>query len=286
MKKTLNILTKIIYLNSLIFIITIDLKKLLMRRSKDIFRHKKVYIESHRGPNTEIFQNTMEAFKKAIEYNVDSIETDVWLTKDNVLVLLHANSINGSLSNYYDHSGNVIDLSWDELSTYRTLKDNLTMPRLCDLIQIAKNKIFINLEIKDNRIDFVFKHLIKLIKKYDFFDQIMLSSLIFEYYNKIVEYNRFHRKQLVFGFIYNKNKTNEFDYTKKGNCLSIHWVDATKEVCNKAHNNGMAINAWIDMEDDENITVYKKLIENGVDSICCNKPNLAKAYLKYYYKNK
>ena len=127
-----------------------------VHKPKDIFLHHKVYIEAHRGANKEFFQNTMEAFKKSIQYEADAIETDVWLTKDNELVLLHANSIYGSLTNYYDHEGNVIDLTWAELSTYRTIKDNLTMPRLRDLMEIAKNKIFIDLEIKDQRIDLVF----------------------------------------------------------------------------------------------------------------------------------
>ena len=255
------------------------------RRGKNIFYHHKIFIETHRGTNTEIFENTMEAFKKAIEYGVDSIETDVWLTKDNVLVLLHANSRQGSLSNYYDHPGNVIELNWNELSTYRTLKDNLTMPRLSDLIILAKkNKIYIDLEIKDLRIDIVFPHIIKLIEEYDFFEQITLISPFFDYYNKILEYNRYHNNKLIFGFVYDQNKTSDFDYTKKGSILNIHWADATKEVCNIAHNNGMAINAWIDISEEENIGIYKQLIENGADVICCNKPKMAREYLNDYYK--
>ena len=48
----------------------------------------------------------------------------------------------------------------------------------------------------------------------------------------------------------------------------------------------MAIIAWIDMFDNENTGVYKQLIENGVDVICCNNPKLAKTYLEDYYNNK
>ena len=57
------------------------------------------------------------------------------------------------------------------------------MPRLSDLMKLAKDKIFIDLEIKDQRIDLVFPHLIKLIEQYDFFDQIALCSPFYEYYN-------------------------------------------------------------------------------------------------------
>ena len=258
------------------------------RRGKNIFYHHKIFIESHRGANTEIFENTMEAFKKAIEYGVDSIETDVWLTKDNVLVLLHASSRQGNLSFYYDHPVNVINSTWKELSTYRTLKDNLTMPRLRDLMILAKkNKIYIDLEIKDKRFDIVFPHIVKLIEEFDFFDQISITSLFFEYYNKTLEYNRYHNKNLIFGFVYGKrNKTSDFDYTKRGSILVIYWADATKEVCKKAHENGMAIIGWIDILDNENFTMYKQLIENGADVICCNIPSMARDYVNYYYKNK
>ena len=288
-KLSINTISKIIYLFSLILLTTIKkniYKTNKLKRPKDIFLHKKIYIESHRGVNTEIFENTMEAFKKAIEYQADCIETDVWLTKDNVLVLLHGNSREGNLYRYYDHPGNVIDLTWNELSTYRTIKDNLTMPRLSDLMILAKNKIYIDVEIKDKRIDLVFPHLVKLIEEYDFFEQISLISPFFEYYDKILEYNKYHHKKLIFGFVYDKNQKSEFDFTKRGSILNIHWADATKEVCKKAHENGMAINAWIDIFEEENIGIYKQLIENGADVICCNKPKMAREYLMDYYKYK
>ena len=259
-------------------------KKNKIRTAKDIFLPHKVYIESHRGVNMEIFQNTLESFKRAIDYGADSIETDVWLTKDNVLVLLHAKNREGSLTNYYDHPGNVMDLTWAELLNYRTIRDNQTMPRLSDLMIIAKDKIFINLEIKDQRIDLVFPLLVKLIEQYDFFDQISLGSTSFEYYNKVQEFNKNNNKQLTFVFIYDKFQENLFDYSKRGSTLNIYWKDAKKYVCQKAHENGMAIIAWIDINEVENIDMYKVLIENGVDAICCNNLKLAKNFIKDYYK--
>ena len=63
---------------------------------------------------------------------------------------------------------------------------------------------------------------------------------------------------------------NQFDYTKRGSTLSIHWSDATKEVCQKAHENGIAINAWIDIFEDENIGIYKQLVDNGVSFAAIN----------------
>ena len=153
----------------------------------NILANNQTIIESHRGINREIFENTLEAFYRAINYGIESLETDVWLSKDNVLVIYHGFGDKGDLEPLYNERGNITDKTWKELSSYRTKYDDLKMPKLKDVLILAKNRIFLNLEIKDPRADLVWPRLIKLIEKYDFFDQIILSSFFFEYYDKIKE---------------------------------------------------------------------------------------------------
>lgn len=285
------IIISLIIFISLVNVFRLDIKSFkfsnnhkIIRRPQDIFSSHKVFIESHCGVNREIFENTLESFSKAIEYNIESMETDVWLTKDKVLVLIHG-SLEGKIDKVLNYTGNIKDLSWDEISKLRTIKDNLTVPRLIDAFELAKNKIFINLEIKDPRINLVFPEIIKLIEEYDFFDQIALSSFYHQYYKKIEEYNKKNNKNLVFGFAYKRNrKNNKFDYSKKGNTLNIHWKDVTKEVCENAHKNGMGVLAWFGMDEEETIENYKLIIENGVDIICSNYPLNAKNYRDSLYK--
>jgi glycerophosphoryl diester phosphodiesterase len=156
------------------------------------------------------------------------------------------------------------------------------------MLELTKDKIFMNLEIKDPRVDLVFDRMTSLIEQYDFFDQIAISSFHHDYYNKIVEYNQGRGKELgkelIFGFLYGRNQQSKFDYTKAGSTLNIYYTDATKEVCDKAHENGMAIQSWFGMEDEENTAIYKQLIKNGVDIICTNVPLLAKIYRDNYYE--
>jgi len=255
----------------------------ITRHPYDVFSPHKVFIESHCGVNREIFQNTLESFSKSIEYNIESFETDVWLTKDNVSVLVHANRL-GQLKGYFEQGGNVKYLTWDQLSNFRTVKDNLSMPKLSDAMKLAKNKVFINLELKDPRVDLVFPHVIKLIEEYDFFDQIALSSLHLDYFNKIEEYNNNNNRKLVFGFIYKKNIKAKYELSKRGHTLNLHWSDITKEICDKAHENGMAVVGWFKMDEEEGIEHFKKLIEDGVDVICTNYPLIAKEYRDSLYK--
>ena len=267
---------------SIILLISFINNSRLVRHPQDVFGNHRTFIESHRGVNREIFQNTLPAVERAIQYGVESFETDVWLTKDNVAVILHGGN-NGDLEGYYDHPGFVTDLTWEELKTYRTVEDNLPMPTLEEMMELTKDKIFMNLEIKDPRVELVFDHLIRLIEQYDFFDQIAISSFHHDYYDKIAQYNEETGRQLVFGFLYDRNQQSQFDYTKRGHTLNIYYTDATKEVCDKAHANGMAIQSWFGMEDEENTVIYKELIKNGADIICTNVPLLAKIYRDNYY---
>ena len=185
-------------------------KKRKIRHPNDIFSPHRTYIESHRGANREIFQNTLESISRAIQYDIDSIECDVWLTKDNVLVIVHGGD-GGDLKGFYDLPGKVPNLTWDELSTYRTIRDNLTMPRLIDIMELVKNKIFLNLEIKDPRVDLVFPLVMKLVEKFNLFDQISISSFNHLYYKKVEEYNKRHKNKIVFGFVYHANGSKFFD---------------------------------------------------------------------------
>ena len=252
------------------------------RHEQDIFKKHRVFIEAHRGLNKEIFENTFEAFSKSIINNIEALETDVWITKDNIPVLVHAGGLKGNINQFYDHNGNIIELTWDELSTYRTKQDNLKIPKLRDLFKLAKNRIFINLEIKDPRIDIAFPLITDLIEEFDLFDQICLSSFRHKYYYKVLEYNKNNNRNLIFGHLYHIGQTN-FKYTRAGSTLNIYWTDVSKEVCDKAHENGMAVLVYFQMKDVENYRIYRKLINYGVDVICSNYPILAKTYRDNYY---
>ncbi len=47
------------------------------------------YIECHRGCSLEAPENSLSSFSKAIEEGYNSVELDVWLTKDKVPMIIH-----------------------------------------------------------------------------------------------------------------------------------------------------------------------------------------------------
>lgn len=80
----------------------------------NISRNSPIQAAAHRGLSTFAPENTMSAFRAARDAGFACIETDVQFTSDRVLVLLHDSSIDRTS----DGSGNVIDMTYDDLLAY------------------------------------------------------------------------------------------------------------------------------------------------------------------------
>ena len=50
---------------------------------------KRIYAEGHRGICAFYPENTILSFEAAIDFGVDAIEFDIWLSKDKIPVLMH-----------------------------------------------------------------------------------------------------------------------------------------------------------------------------------------------------
>ncbi len=71
---------------------------------------------AHRGYSGKFDENTMLAFKKAIEYKADGIETDVQLSKDGIPIIIHDETLDRTTTGH----GFVRDYTLDELKVFRT----------------------------------------------------------------------------------------------------------------------------------------------------------------------
>lgn len=91
----------------------------------------------------------MAAFRSAVEIGAHAIETDVHLTKDDVVVLSH----DATLKRCFGKPDRIIDHEWSYLSSLRTIaKPHEAMPRLKDLLeylaQPGLEEIWLLLDIK------------------------------------------------------------------------------------------------------------------------------------------
>lgn len=238
------------------------------------------FIEGHRGCNRLMPQNTLLSFSKAIEFGLDSIELDVWLTKDQIPVVIHGGDY-GEIEEFTNGSGLVGDYTYEELSHFHTKEMNQKIPTLEEVFQLCKNKMFINIEMKDPKIQESFSTVIRLVERYEMHNQIDFSSFKHGYFKEILKYSK-NVCPIEFGFLYEKNdKVKSFGNQRT--TLNVHQLDCTPELVRKAHSNNVGVLCWFSMKDKETDEDYERLLNTGVDVICCNNPNLAKAYRDNIY---
>ncbi|KAB5554542.1 PLC-like phosphodiesterase [Coniochaeta sp. 2T2.1] len=104
---------------------------------------------AHRGYSADFPENTLAAFTAAVDVGAHAIETDIRLSKDNVVVLSH----DLSLKRCFGVAKTLAQCDWDYLSTLETLAaPKQHMPRLADLLsylaQPGNESVWLLLDIK------------------------------------------------------------------------------------------------------------------------------------------
>ncbi|EUC27639.1 hypothetical protein COCCADRAFT_111179 [Bipolaris zeicola 26-R-13] len=126
---------------------------------KDVSGRRKPQAIAHRGYKAKFAENTLGAFKGAVEVGADGLETDLHLTRDGVVVLSH----DKDLKRCFGRDEKIIDCDYEFISKLRTLKEpHEPMPRLSDLLeymaQPGLENIWVLLDIKlDNDADDVMR---------------------------------------------------------------------------------------------------------------------------------
>ncbi|CRG92022.1 glycerophosphoryl diester phosphodiesterase [Talaromyces islandicus] len=116
--------------------------------AKDTPHGKRPQAIAHRGYKAMHPENTMGAFKAAVELGVDALEVDIHLTQDRVVVLSH----DPTLKRCFGKEDKIVDCNWEYLQTLRTLKNPQPMPSLRDLLEYLASPglddIWVLLDIK------------------------------------------------------------------------------------------------------------------------------------------
>lgn len=105
----------------------------------------KILLYGHRGIGQTHLENTMVAFRKAIEGGVDGLETDIQMTRDGHLILMHDNMVDRTT----DGTGFVCEKTLMEIKNL-TIGDGERVPLLSELLDLATEHpdLLLNLEIK------------------------------------------------------------------------------------------------------------------------------------------
>ena len=137
-------------------------------------------VGAHRGARSIAPENTLRSMRESIGKS-DFIEIDVQLSSDEVAVIMHDDTLNRTSN----ARGNICDFTLKELEKfdYGSWFDGVYEPLLTlgiALEFIKKNRIFLNVEIKDIHKEFsdekVVSIVLKEIQKYGVQDLVIISS--------------------------------------------------------------------------------------------------------------
>ena len=249
----------------------------------------KIYIEGHRGDTTIYQDNTLLSFKEAIKNKLDSIELDVWLTKDKIPIVFHGEK-NGIfakrvIDNKVVENFRVNNFTYDSIKRINEKYKGKEIPKLEEVLDLCKNNIFINIELKDYQYELTFNIVIDLITKKNMFDQIALSSTKNKYLQLIYHNNINNNIKIECGHILRIFSKTKDIINIYGCSMNIRAFEINEDIVKEAHKNGLPVMAYFLKEDNENDEIYKKLIDFNIDVICCNFPNKALKFRnKYFYE--
>ena len=114
---------------------------------------EKVLVSGHRGDRVNGLENTMTAMRMAVEAGCDMIETDVRMTKDGALILMHDETVDRTT----DGTGKVCDLTLAEIRKLNAAvlsegrfppEPPATLEELLDFALEHPN-LLLNIELKD-----------------------------------------------------------------------------------------------------------------------------------------
>ena len=130
-------------------------------------------VQGHRGCRGYLPENTLPAFKKALELGVTTLELDVGVTRDGVVVVHHDRGLNPAIARGRDgkwvtRATPINHMTWAELQTYDVGRldpksdygrkfphqkpiDGTRVPKLSDLFALAgKTNVRFNIEPKSD----------------------------------------------------------------------------------------------------------------------------------------
>ena len=135
-----------------------------------------------------------------------------------------------------------------------------------------------NLEIKDTREE-IWEKIQELIEKYEYYDQMSISSFHSEFFQKVEKYNKDYNRTIVFGKL--QWTPSDINY-RQLHQISLHSFSLTKEVVKKAHDEGKVVGVWFMPSEPD---YYYDLFEMGVDVIITDYPKKVANQLQEYYSN-
>jgi len=109
---------------------------------------------AHRGNNAHFPENTVPAFKSAVELGATQVELDVCFSKDHHLVIMHDLDVKRTT----DGSGDIRQKTLAELKALKIIfqgkvAEGVQVPTLQEVLDVIPKNVWINIHMKEDRLD-------------------------------------------------------------------------------------------------------------------------------------
>jgi glycerophosphoryl diester phosphodiesterase len=229
--------------------------------------HEEAAITAHRGASVAAPENSVAAFRSAVEAGATFIELDVQHTGDRRIIVLH----DADLMRMAGDPRRVAELTAAEIGAidiggkYDARFAGETPPTLEQVIDLVRGRVKLNVELKYNVPDpDLAPAVIELLRREDFLGQAVITSLDYAALKQVESIEPGLRTgHIITASVGNVLRT-EADF------LSLNSAQATPSLVRRAHRAGKEVHVWTVNEPE----VMLRMIERGVDNIITDDPGL------------
>lgn len=229
-------------------------------------------IFAHRGASGYAPENTLEAFRLAMEQGADGMELDVHLTKDGEVVVIHDETLDRTSNGH----GNVRDYTLEELKKFSFHNhmekyQGVQIPTLKEALNLVKNsRIKVNIELKTGIYWYegIEEKTMDIVKTIGMEDRVIYSSFNHYSIQKVLEQN----SDAETAYLFSDVPLNMEKYAKDTGVKGLHpavYHLKMADFLETYMKSGLKVRVWtVNNKED-----MKMFIDAGVDAIITNYPD-------------
>ncbi|MEI6877320.1 MAG: glycerophosphodiester phosphodiesterase family protein [Spirochaetota bacterium] len=237
----------------------------------------KVLIVGHRGARGHAPENTMPSFQIGYELGDDLLETDIQMSRDGALVLMHDPDVSRSK----DGTERIKDMDLKDIraldagSRFDPRFRGAKVPVLGELLKWSRNRIPLVIEIKGDPqpAPGIEQLLLDELRANDLVSDVMVISFYHDSLRRLKDLE----PSIATGIIFECQLVDTVQVARASgaNAIRPHWSFLTPAIIAEVHAAGIAVHAW--MANDETMAAY--LADMGVDSLGVDFPDRVRPYL-------
>jgi len=230
---------------------------------------------AHRGASGHAPENTLAAFRLAMEMGAQMCELDVQQTADDRLVVMHDDTLERTTNG----NGNLWEMTLAELQRhdaglwYDKQFAGETLPALEQVIAFVRGQMKLNLEVKIHGHERNLAALVvETIRREKFVDECVVTSFDWKAVNEIKKL----APELKVGHIFGWKEFSAEVFDAPVELLSTHYSLVDGGFLERAHSAGKKVHVWtVNYK-----WMMRRLLKRGVDGIITNYPERLKEVLE------